>query len=879
MKIHSRIFIFFLLIPGSVFSQEAVKEKKQPGSSYVSNSRDTFQMPYNRLIHSAGQVITYGDSSLENHALDLCLLPDKRNIVVEDRYGIAILDTKSKSLVERWKFSSEAQLRDLVSSYSGITSFVFHQKTFIAWGASSAGEHGAIVIAEWNGEKIDAVTEINISSDGPLHKSIPNQIVANTEDGQLYLYAVLNGDNQLIKIKFDDRSEVWSASTGVAPYGICIINKKAYVTNWGGPMATDTSREMAGTPDDLAYTNPATGGTMPGSLSVIDIASGKSLNELMLGIHPTTIIKSPDNHLLYITNGNSDNVSVVNVDQGVVVDSIETGLFSKQYGYYGSSPDALLIDSSANSLYVANGMDNAIAVYKLGGQNSATTKSAAGFLGYIPTEAYPSGIVQANGYLYITNLESRGAKVLSRANELSGLKDAPTAYTIHKELTSVSIIPVPGDHQLDSLTEEVKELNLFNRAAISTSPPRPNILPVPIPERIGEPSLFKHVVYIIKENKTYDQVFGDIKKGQGEEDLCIYPEKVTPNQHQLAADFCLLDNFFVSGKSSAEGHQWADAALVSDYIERSVRAWFRSYPHRQEDAMVYNKAGFIWNNVLDHGKTVRIFGEACLTHYDNTLQWLDIYNKYVNHEPLNMLNTTTIKRIRPYIVRDYPDCANIILNDQMRADVFIREWKKIEEHGGTLPDLMILSLPNDHTAGMSPNFPTPKAMVADNDLALGRIIEAISHSRFWDSTVVFVTEDDSQSGWDHLSPYRTVCQVISSYSNLGKTIHTNYNQTSMVRTIEQILGIPPMNVIDATALPMFDCFENKKKDYHYQQIPNKIPLNDMNRPLSQLQGKSRYYARLSAEKAFKDVDGGDDKLMNMILWFDAKGDQQYPGTR
>lgn len=196
--------------------------------------------------------------------------------------------------------------------------------------------------------------------------------------------------------------------------------------------------------------------------------------------------------------------------------------------------------------------------------------------------------------------------------------------------------------------------------------------------------------------------------------------------------------------------------------------------------------------------------------------------------------------------------------------------------GDQLPNLMVLSLPNDHTAGTSPGFPTPRAMVADNDLALGRIVQTISNSRFWDSTVIFITQDDSQSGWDHVSPYRTTGLVISPYTLGNKTVHTHYNQTSMVRTIEQILGIPPMNIIDATAEPMFDCFQDfKKLNTQYQLIPNKIPLNEMNKSLSQLKGKAFFYATLSSN-AFQEVDGGDDDKMNHILWFDSKGNQAYP---
>jgi hypothetical protein len=390
--------------------------------------------------------------------------------------------------------------------------------------------------------------------------------------------------------------------------------------------------------------------------------------------------------------------------------------------------------------------------------------------------------------------------------------------------------------------------------------------------------VFKHVVYIIKENKTYDQVFGDMPGGRGMHQFCVYGDSVTPNQHQLAKVFSLMDNYYASGKSSAEGHQWADAAMVSDYIEKNVRAWFRSYPHRQEDALVYNKNGFLWNNALDHGKKVLIYGEACLTHYDKTLKWLNIYNAYLSHKDQGFFNTTTIARIRPVISPGYPDCDNLIFTDQLRAEIFLNDWKHWEkEPGDNVPDLMVLSLPNDHTEGTRPDFPTPKSMVADNDLALGKIVDELTHSRFWDSTVVFVTEDDSQSGWDHISPYRTTGLVLSPYSVLGKTIHTNFNQTSIVRTIEQILGIPPLNVIDATALPMFDCFTNKRAAYKYTFLPNKIPLTQLNKPLAELTGKAFYYAKLSVTKAFKEVDSGEDDLMNRILWFDAKGKVPYPG--
>ncbi|MEO6705382.1 MAG: alkaline phosphatase family protein, partial [Ginsengibacter sp.] len=313
------------------------------------------------------------------------------------------------------------------------------------------------------------------------------------------------------------------------------------------------------------------------------------------------------------------------------------------------------------------------------------------------------------------------------------------------------------------------------------------------------------------------------------------------------------------------------------YIEKNVRAWFRSYPHVLADALVYSKKGFIWNNALDHGKTVKIYGEACSPNFDRSLDWTKIYQSYLEGKKVEFTNTSTISRVRPIMSPDYPCYDSHKFTDQIRADVFIKDLHEAEKKpGNQLPNLMILALPDDHTSGMAEGFPTPRAMVADNDLALGRIIEALTKSRFWDSTVVFVTEDDSQSGWDHVSAYRTTGFVVSPYSHLQRTVHTNYNQTCIIRTIEQILGLPPMNIIDATALPMFDCFNETpvKKTYSFEK--NNIPLNEMNKSAVSLSGKAKKFALQSSLPEFGHIDGGNDDLLNRILWFAAKGNTPYP---
>ena len=878
------ILVFISFLAYSALHAQAVESA--PGTSNNKRKKEgtsTIQMPYNRLIQSAGKVITYGDPELENHALDITAFSNNKKIAVEDRYGLSLLSLNADQIKTHWSFSDSANYDDLVSTYSGITSFVNHDTTYIAWSAQGGGaDRGFVVIATVQEYDIKKVSFIQFKAIAPAKVALPNQVCFNTENNIPYLYVVLNGNNQLVKVNFLNKQVTWTAATGEAPFGICILKNKAYITNWAGETVTDTTLENAGTPWGSVYTNPVTGATKGGSVSIIDINEGKTVKEVSVGLHPNAIISSPDRQFVYIANSNSDNITVINTSSDTVTDSVNVGLFSDQHMYYGSSPNGLCIADDGSQLFVANGLDNAVAVVQLGSRASKTGIDTSKVIGYIPTEAYPSGIVLLDKKLYVTNLEAKGSNVLSPASELKRPDGTiSNAFTIHKELASISIIPLPVKDQLAAYTQQVKQLNLSYRLVASLNQlPRKDAMPKPVPERIGEPSLFKHVVYIIKENKTYDQVYGDVKEGKGDSNLCVYGKLVTPNQHALVGAFSLLDNYYASGKSSAEGHQWTDAAMVSDYVEKNVRAWFRSYPHRQEDALVYNKAGFIWNNALDHGKKVRIFGEASKTLYDARMKWIDIYNRYINHQALDFTNTTTIGRIKPIIHSYYPDCDNLTFTDQLRADAFIKEWETYEKQpGDSLPDLMVLSLPDDHTAGTSPDFPTPRAMVADNDLALGRIIERITSSRFWDSTVVFVTEDDSQSGWDHISSYRTTGLIISPYSALKTTIHSDYNQTCVVRTIEQILGIPPMNIIDATALPMFDCFTDTKASYRFQHIQNHIPLNEMNKSLSLLKGKALYYARLSKESAFKDLDSGDDDNMNRILWFDAKGDIPYPALK
>jgi YVTN family beta-propeller protein len=819
-------------------------------------------MPYNRVIRSAGRVVRYGNPTLENHALDITRIEGTEHFAVMDRYGIAVIDADGR-VQERFSYTDKREFSGLMGTYSGICSFRQDGRSWIAWPAGG-GDRGFLMLAAWDG-RLNDLSGIALEKRNGAKSAIPNGIALEPSDDPS-LYVALNGNDEVVKIRFRDRSVVWRAATGVAPYAVALAQGRVFVTNWGGPRATDSTRERAGVPWGLAYTDPATGATARGSVSVFDAATGAAIADVPTGTHPNAILTSADGQHVYVANGNSDDITVIHTRNLKVAETIPVGLFGAGSGRGGASPNAISLDASGRRLLVSNGMDNAIAVVELGAKAVTGGRGGSRIKGYLPTEAYPAGSVVTADRIIVANLEGDGVNVVNPTRKARGA---------HYQLASLSIIPTPDEKTLAELSRQAARNALGHRMDASRLPARPDAKPRPIPERIGEPSVFKHVVYIIRENKTYDQVLGDLPQGRGDSSLCTFGERITPNTHALARQYGILDNYHASGKSSAEGHQWSNAAIVSDYVERNVRAWFRSYPHRQEDAMVYHSTGYIWNHAMDHGKKVRIYGEACRTIYDPKKKWIDLYPQYRSGIQPDWHNETTIARIRPVISPDFPDNDNLVFSDQQRADVFLREWEAYEK-GDSLPHLMIVSLPNDHTSGLNPNSPTPNAMVADNDLALGRIVEHITRSRYFDSTLILVTQDDSQSGWDHISGYRTVGLAISRYSRTG-VVGTQYNQTSMVRTIEQVLGLPPMHAIDAAALPMADCFTDDPRQTAFTSLPAKIPLDQMNRPLSSLRGRERRYALQSMNEVYDEVDGGEDDKMNRIIWYYTMGRKRYPG--
>jgi len=694
--------------------------------------------------------------------------------------------------------------------------------------------------------------------------------LAMSADGRL-LYVCGNLSNRLLEIEAATGALVRSFDVGVAPFDVVLASGKAYVSNWGGRRPR---------PDDVV--GPAGLGTAvrvdpvryianDGSVSVIDLASGRNRADIPVHLHPSALALSPGGRWLVCANAASDNLSVIDTGTDAVVETIWTK--TSPTDLFGASPNALVFDRNGRTLYAANGTQNAVAAIDF---SPARRKSK--LKGLIPVGWFPGALAlePRRGTLYVANVKGLPGETV--ASEPSG---APgfNSYQYHG---SVSIFPEPRQKALWDMTAIVEANYRREQIAKAFFAPRPNQPARPVPERIGEPSVFKHVVYIIKENRTYDQILGDVAAGNGDPKLCVFGEKVTPNQHKLVREFALLDNTYCCGILSADGHQWSTTAFGTDYLERSFAGWPRSYPDgmgmNEIDALAYAPSGFIWDNALKHGVSIWNFGEFTMETCGWTDPsrkgnpgWLDYWDEYrTGRGDVHIGSQPAIPSVAPFSPTDTLGW-NMDVPDQWRARYIIKQLAAWEKEG-RMPQLILVCLPDDHTSGASEGSPTPEACVADNDLAFGRIVEAFSRSSFWKETVLFGIEDDPQNGWDHVSGYRTTAYCASPYTKRGAVVRALYNTTSLLRTIEQILGLRPMNQFDAAATPMFDCFTETADLRPFESVPAGIPLDTMNPPKEKITDPElRRDAAVSARLNFKRVDACPEDTLNRILWRAVKG--------
>jgi YVTN family beta-propeller protein len=707
---------------------------------------------------------------------------------------------------------------------------------------------------------------------------IPAGIAISADEKRLYV--ALNLSNRLVEIDATNGKVLRVWNVGVAPFDVVLLGNKAYVSNWGGRR-----------PDAQSVTGPMGHGTRvrvdpvryianEGSVSVIDLATTtgaenqNSQSEILTGLHCCAMVLSPNRHWLAVANAGSDTISVIDTHTDQIVETI--WVRQNPSDLFGAQPNALTFDRSGDRLFVCNGTQNAVAVVDF---NPGKSK----LLGLIPVGWFPGAIVHdhSKSKLYVANIKGLSPGRVRKSN------GAPE-FNSHQYHGSISLLKVPSKSELASLTRAALANMRYPLLKEAGLPARPDQPACPVPERVGEPSLFKHVVYIIKENRTYDQVFGDVKDGNGDPSLCVFGEHFTPNQHKMIREFVLLDNAYCSGILSADGHQWADSAFGTDYLERSFAGFPRTYPDLmgddEVDALAYSPTGFIWDNALAHGKTLRDYGEGAITeaHWKDKSKkgapkFLDFYRDFTNRVgEIEIYSRPGIESLRPHMATNTVGW-DLNIPDVFRGEQFIKELKEFER-SGQFPNLIIICLPNDHTSGTKANCPTPGAQVADNDLAFAQIVEAISHSRFWPETCIFAIEDDPQSGWDHVSGYRTTAYVVSPYTRRRAVVSTQYNQTSLIRTIELILGLPPMNQLDATATPMFDCFTNVPDLTPFSAVASNIPLDQMNPDTKKISDRTlRKNAYASARLPLGKPDQCPEDLLNRIIWHAMKGSNMpYP---
>ncbi|HEX5271975.1 MAG TPA: SMP-30/gluconolactonase/LRE family protein [Gemmataceae bacterium] len=581
------------------------------------------------------------------------------------------------------------------------------------------------------------------------------------------------------------------------------------------------------------------------AVAVIDRKSNEVSATWPTESHPTEMVLSPDGKTLFVACANSTKVTVLDAAKGTGLQTIACSLYPAVPK--GNTPNSLCLTPDGKMLFVANADANNLAVFNVAAPGEAKP------LGFIPVGWYPTAVRYnaADKRLYVAN----GKGDRSFANPQGPQPNVPAGQQSRRQYIAellrgtLSVIDLPDPDRMAKYSKDAYSCSPL-KADQGVTAPRPQ--DSPIPGKPGETSPIKNVIYVIKENRTYDQVFGDVKEGNGDAALCLFPEKVTPNHHKLVREFVLLDNFYCDGEVSANGHEWSMGAYATDFVERVWPLVYRpeprkkiGYPAEGSYAIATPAGGYIWDRCAEAKVTYRSYGE-----------WVS--NAAKVGDPGKARSKALEGHIDPLFRGfdlDYPD--------QKRADRFIEQLKGFEEKG-EMPQLIILRLPNDHTSGTKAGSPTPTAYVADNDLALGRVVEAVSQSKFWKQTAIFVVEDDAQNGPDHVDAHRTVALVISPWTKRKHVDSSMYSTASMLRTMELILGLKPMSQFDAAARPMYASFQGKADETPYVHVMPQADLGAKNT-------RTAWGSKLSEKFNLAKEDAVDDQLFNEVIWRSVKG--------
>ncbi len=665
---------------------------------------------------------------------------------------------------------------------------------------ASGGNDNMILIYDITDSQLAKVDSIILGEPWPVRIS-PTGIAIDDVEGKLFV--ATKDDSSLYVADLATKESVKLPLSHEA-YA-CVLSpdrKVLYVSLWGG------DRVALVDPERLQVT------------ATIDVGS-----------NPNDMTLTKDGKFLYVANGNDNSVSVIETSTQKVIEVFSSALFPKSPA--GSTTNAVALSENEELLYIANADNNCLAVFDV--EEPGNSKS----LGFIPTGWYPTSIKVWKNNIWVAN--GKGATSLANPK-------GPNPYLKRTDSTqyigalfkgTLSIVPEPGQQELSLLSSAVYKNSPYNKEIEKIAMGEEGN---PIPRKLGDASPIKHVFYIIKENRTYDQMLGDMSEGNGDSSICLFPQKVTPNHHALAREFVLLDNFYVNAEVSADGHNWSTAAYANDYVEKNWPTSYGdrggSYDYEGSREIAFPKDGFIWDYCQRAGVTYRSYGE------------------FVSN------GKTGLKSLEGHFDVDYPS-YDLDIQDMVRVERWKYDFDSLLSIDA-VPALNTIRLPNDHTYGARLGKPTPRAMVAENDLALGTFIEHLSKSKIWNESAVFVLEDDAQNGPDHVDAHRSIAYVISPFVKKKSVVSRMYSTASMLRTIELILGLPPMSQYDAAATPMWECFTATPDATGYVVRPATYNIKEMNKDNTAI-------SRRSAEFNLAVMDAAPDLEFNEVIWKTVKG--------
>jgi YVTN family beta-propeller protein len=793
MKLSPALFLFFWALLGAA--------AEQPEASLP----ETARLPTGLRLDTVGTT-----SDLGNFPVKIVPAPGGRHLIVLlsgwREQGIQVVDRSSGRVVQT--LPQAAAFLGLVFSPDGKTLYASGGNEDVvyryAWENGEARPDGKLVLAAKEADK-DATrypAGLAISPDGRR------------------LYVAENISDTLAVLDLPSGRVLQRLPTAHYPYDVVIGRDGAlFVSAWGA-SSVSAFRVAQQSADSEGGLLVAKGG-------------------IEVGRHPSGLLLSPTGDRLFVACASTDSIGVIDTKKRRLV---KTLLDPPPAGpREGSTPNSLALSEDGTRLFVAEADSNAIAVFDLSRKTAGSSRARGNdsLTGRIPVGWYPTGVLVDDDALLVLNGKGRGAGPNpGMVQPPAKLQRTSTDYMLGQLNGTLTTIPRTALDALPELTGRVGRANGWDSPRTAPSYPP-----------------FEHVIYIIKENRTYDQVFGDLPEGDGDPKLLFFPRQVSPNHHALAERFGLFDNFFTNAEVSAQGHPWSTSAYVTDYTEKTTPSLYSDRrPDRDEGDVDEPSNGYIWSLAARKGKSVRVYGELAEPVKGATPP------RYRSTKP----------SLRPFTSPDYPP-FDMAIPDQLRADVWLREFRGFVSTG-RMPALQILHLPNDHTSGARPGKPTPRAAMADNDLALGRIVEALSTSPFWKSTVVFVLEDDAQAGPDHVDSHRSVMLAMSAYNRPGIR-HRFVNTTDVLATVEDVLGLGRLSQFDHYGRPLREIFDKEADLTPYRTVVPEVPLDEVN-PETAPAAKESQLLNLDSP------DASNDDLFNHILWRTIKGESiPFPGPK